>query len=440
MNNEGYSIDAPSGWEAKRLRFVTALSPSKSEARNLSSKTEVSFLPMESIGDDGTVDLSQTKLISEVINGYTYFRENDVVIAKITPCFENGKGAIAKGLVNGIGFGTTELIVARPRPDHTTAGYLHWVFRSVPFRQLGEAAMYGAGGQKRMPDDFVRNFKFPFPTVASQRFISAFLDRKTAQIDALIAAYERLMALLEEKRQAVITQAVTKGLDPTVPMKDSGVEWLGEVPDHWEPRKIAHAFAQIGSGTTPPTGQDEWYSDSDGGMPWITTGELRETVITETVKYVTAKALDEFSTLRVHPAGALAIAMYGATIGRLGILGVAATTNQACCVLSGEISLRIRFVYFWLLAFRQQIVDLYAVGSGQPNINQEVITSLRVPAPTFAEQEGIVSFLDRETERIDVLISKVRTSIDLLKELRSTLITAAVTGQIDVTEEVTQDA
>ncbi len=201
---------------------------------------------------------------------------------------------------------------------------------------------------------------------------------------------------------------------PYMKYKDSGVEWIGEVPEHWEHRKITHAFECVGSGTTPPTGQDEWYSDA--GIPWITTGELRETVITETSKYVTTKALEEFSTLRVYPAGSLAMAMYGATIGRLGILGVPATTNQACCVISGEISLSIRFAYFWFLAFKQQIVDLYAAGGGQPNINQEVIANLRVPAPTMVEQASITLFLDREIARIDSLIANKTRFIELLTE------------------------
>lgn len=211
--------------------------------------------------------------------------------------------------------------------------------------------------------------------------------------------------------------------------KDSGVEWIGDVPEGWKRRKIAHAFEVVGSGTTPPTGQHEWYSNS--GIPWITTGELRESVITKTSKYVTAKALEEFSTLRLYPAGSLAMAMYGATIGRLGILGVQATTNQACCVLSGGVSLHIRFVYFWLLAFKQPIIDLFAVGGGQPNINQEVIANLRVPAPNLGGQEAIAIFLDRETTCIDALIAKKTRFIELLKEKRSALITHAVTKGLD---------
>jgi type I restriction enzyme S subunit len=270
------------------------------------------------------------------------------------------------------------------------------------------------------------------PKLTEQRDIANSLDRETARIDAIIAKKTSFIELLKEKRSALITHTVTKGINPNVKMKDSGVEWIGEVPEHWERRKIAHAFECIGSGTTPPSDQDKWYSD--GEIPWITTGELRETVITETSKCVTTKALEEFSTLRLYPAGSLAMAMYGATIGRLGILGVPATTNQACCVLSGEISLSIRYAYFWLLAFKQQIIDLYAAGGGQPNINQEVIAFLRVPAPNLVEQATITAFLDRETARIDLLTQKTQHSIDLLKERRSALITAAVTGQIDLRE------
>ena len=213
--------------------------------------------------------------------------------------------------------------------------------------------------------------------------------------------------------------------------KDSGVEWIGQVPESWERRKIAHAFEFVGSGTTPPTDQQVWYSDT--GIPWITTGELRESVIIKTSKYVTTKALEAFSTLRLYPVGSLAIAMYGATIGRLGILGTPATTNQACCVLSGEVSLRIRFVYYWLLAFKQPIIELFAAGGGQPNINQEVIASLRVPAPNLAEQIAIATALDRETTRIDALIAKKTRFIELLKEKRSALITHAVTKGLDPT-------
>jgi type I restriction enzyme S subunit len=256
------------------------------------------------------------------------------------------------------------------------------------------------------------------------------LDRETAKIDALVAEQGRLIELLEEKRQAVISHAVTKGLHPEFPMKDSGVKWLGEMPAHWEVWKVSHAFGAIGSGTTPPSAERKWYDD--GSIPWVTTSELRENLINHTLQSVTASAVKAFPALRLHPRGSLVVAMYGATIGRLGVLAVDATTNQACCVLSEPRTLTVSFVYYWLLAFRSELVELYATGGGQPNINQQTISALRIPAPELVEQRDIAAFLDCETAKIDTLVKEARSVITLLRERRSALISAAVTGQIDV--------
>jgi type I restriction enzyme, S subunit len=244
--------EVPEHWEGLRLRFAAMLNPSKQEARSYADDDLVSFLPMEAIGEDGSLNLEQVKEVGECLNGYTYFKEGDVCIAKITPCYENGKGAILRGLKGGIGFGTTELIVARPRMEIMTAQFLDYLFRSSTFRSLGEAAMYGAGGQKRVPDSFVRDFASFLPPVGEQSAIATFLDRETAKIDALIAEQQRLIELLQEKRQAVISHAVTKGLNPNAPMKDSGVEWLGEVPKHWEVVPIGMICRRITYGFTNP--------------------------------------------------------------------------------------------------------------------------------------------------------------------------------------------
>lgn len=129
--------------------------------------------------------------------------------------------------------------------------------------------------------------------------------------------------------------------------KDSGVEWLGEVPAHWGVPRMPWLFRVISSGTTPPSDESKYY---DGDICWVTTGELRESTITDTEKKVTQEALEELSALRVYPVGTLLIALYGATIGRLGFLGVEACTNQACCALANPISVMPRFVFYVLLA------------------------------------------------------------------------------------------
>lgn len=203
----------PEHWEMKRLRFVAELNPSKSEIAHYDRATLVSFLPMEAIGDDGSLSLERLRPIAEVETGYTYFRDGDVTLAKITPCFENGKGALMQGLHGGIGFGTTELIVARPMKREVTGELLNWIFRSPNFRQQAESSMYGAGGQKRVPDDFVRDFVWAFPSPDEQVVISKFLDGETQKLDQLDIESRRAIMLLKERRSALIAAAVTGQID-----------------------------------------------------------------------------------------------------------------------------------------------------------------------------------------------------------------------------------
>lgn len=203
----------PAHWEVKRLRHIARLNPSKGEIGDWDVQTEISFLPMEAIGEDGSLALDRTRPITDVSTGYTYFSEGDVTIAKITPCFENGKGAVMRGLVGGVGFGTTELIVVRPDAGKTTADYLNWIFRSRPFRALGEGSMYGAGGQKRLPDEFVRDFAIGLPPKVEQAQIVSYLDEIEADFDALSTEAQSAITLLQERRAALISAAVTGKID-----------------------------------------------------------------------------------------------------------------------------------------------------------------------------------------------------------------------------------
>ena len=253
-----------------------------------------------------------------------------------------------------------------------------------------------------------------------------------------MAKKRQLIAALQAKRTALISRTVTRGLPPQVareagfhenpPLKPSGIQWLGDVPEHWQVIKTTHGFGLIGSGTTPLTDIAEYY---DGDVPWVTTSELRETVITDTHDYVSSKALKDLSALKTYPAGSLMIAMYGATVGRLGILGIPATCNQACCVFAQPISFHTKFVFYWLW-MRKPILISIATGGGQPNLSQDDLRSLRIPAPEMSEQIAIAAFLDRETAKIDALVAKVEAAIEELQQYRTALISSAVTGKIDV--------
>ena len=421
--------EIPAHWEVRRLKFVAIVNPSKSEVSQLPDDLEVSFLPMERVGS-GSLDLELTKALGEIKQGFTYFRNGDVLVAKITPSFENGKGSLAFGLENGIGFGTTELHVIRAASE-IDRQFLFYLTFSHQFRGMGETQMYGTAGQKRVPDWFINNFPTPLPPLPEQRTIAAFLDRETARIDALIAKKRELIALLRRQRTAVISHAVTKGLDPNAPLKDSGVEWLGEIPAHWEAWKVSHIFRRIGSGATPPTNQQEYY---EGDVNWVTTSELRDNEISDTQKKITREALQKFSALKLYPPGTLLIALYGATIGRIGLLTVEATTNQACCALVEPRNMITKFGFYCLYASRDWVVNL-GYGGGQPNISQEIIRKLKLPLPPLPEQRTIAAYLDRETARIDRLVTEIEASIDLLQRQRTALISAAVTGKIDIREQ-----
>lgn len=424
--------DVPAHWSVKRLRHVATLNPSKSEVAHLPRDTEVSFLPMEAVGDDGTLNLDRTRPIGEVESGYTYFREGDVTIAKITPCYENGKGALMRGLHNGHGFGTTELIVVRPSAGKTSSDYLHLLFTSHPFRRFGEASMYGAGGQKRVPDDFVRNFAVAFPPPQEQTAIATFLDRETAKIDALVAVQEKLIALLQEKRQAVISHAVTKGLDPSVPMKDSGVEWLGEVPGHWEvlPLKRCCSLLKDGTHLPPPRVAD--------GVPLLSVRNVQngQFGLLDDDSFISEKDYNELCRSFVPRPGDVLLAIVGATLGKTAViphgLGQFHIQRSLAIFRTAE-----RLNSDWLhLIFQsdrfQTLLWEYVGYSAQPGIYLGTLCDFRVPVPPIDEQERITAMVKDRLDEFNELICEAKSAVTLLQERRTALISAAVTGQIDV--------
>jgi len=424
--------EVPEHWRVKRLRFVAELNPSKSEIKDMDRETSASFLPMEAIGDDGTINLEKEKNIGELETGYTYFRDGDVTVAKITPCYENGKGALMSGLVNGIGFGTTELIVARPKAEETTGAYLHLLFISKDFRSLGESHMFGAGGQKRVPDAFVRNFATAFPPVSEQAVITSFLDRETSKIDALVAEQQRLIELLKEKRQAVISHAVTKGLNPNAPMKPSGIEWLGDVPAHWSVASVAYRYSvQLGKmlDTAKITGDQlrPYLRVFDVQWGAINTDELPQMDFDQ----------DARTRFRLIP-GDLLVNEGGSYPGRSAIWSGQIDECYYQKALHRMRSHRpdvdtTRFLYYVMSWAANR--GIFTAGGNEATIEHlpaEKLRRYRFSFPPMKEQLAIVAFLDTELANFDALTSEAQHAVDLLQERRTALISAAVTGKIDV--------
>jgi type I restriction enzyme S subunit len=425
--------EIPVHWDPIRLRFLLELSPSKSEVRDLSEDTEVSFVPMESVREEGGLDLGESKQLEEVVDGYTYFRDGDVLVAKITPCFENGKGALAADLTNEIGFGTTELHVLRPE-EELGRRYLFYATMSHPFRKVGESTMYGAGGQKRVSDDFIRNLRWPIPPLDEQRAIATYLDRETERIDTLIEKKERLIDLLEEKRTALISRVVTKGLDADVEMQDSGVEWLGEIPAHWEAVKLKFLTEDIidAEHKTAP-----FYSD--GGYLVVRTSNIREGELRmEDVKFTDEDGFREWTQRGTPEPGDI-------------LLTREAPAGEACIVPEGVdlclgqrvVLLRVKesvldssfCVYALYSGVTDEFISMLSQGSTVDHFNISDIANLPILLPPLEEQHRIAEQLRQETRKIDILADKIEEGIARLKEYRTALISAAVTGQIDVREK-----
>ena len=205
--------DIPEHWEVTKLKRVVNSNPSKSEARaSLDHEEKVVFLPMENISVNGDIDCREKRALSEVWDGFTYFQRGDVVIAKITPCFENGKGAYLKGLESDFGFGTTELIVLRPSKAIDGA-FLRFLTSTRQFLLLGARHMTGAAGQQRIPSDFVKNYPIGLPPISEQLEILEHLQKKSAEINQAITRAQREIDLMHEYRARLISDVITGQVD-----------------------------------------------------------------------------------------------------------------------------------------------------------------------------------------------------------------------------------
>jgi len=272
------------------------------------------------------------------------------------------------------------------------------------------------------------------PPTKEQHAIAAFLDGETARIDALVGKKKRLIELLQEKRNALITRAVTKGLDPNVPMKDSGLEWLGEIPAHWQIKPFTKYLVEKSDyrGKTP--------EKVASGVVLVTARNVRMGLIDYecSQEFVAEEDYDEIMRRGIPRRGDVLFT----TEAPLG--NVALVDREDIALAQRIIRFRMnpeyfdsRFTLFAMMSgfFQAQLITL-STGSTAEGLKASKLPMLRLVAPPLTEQYAIVALLDRETARIDALVAKVRDAIDRLKELRTALISAAVTGKIDIREEV----
>ncbi|MFW5879200.1 MAG: restriction endonuclease subunit S [bacterium] len=281
-----------------------------------------------------------------------------------------------------------------------------------------------------------QDFKIAFGSLAEQTTIANYLDHKTTQIDNLITKKERLIELLQEERTAIINQAVTKGLDPNVPMKDSGIEWLGEIPEHWGISKLKYLTSIISKGTTPSTvGKD---LIDDGQIKFIKAENIFENKVQQLPSFYIDEETHALLKRSQLQEGDILLVIAGATIGKVAILNseyVPANTNQAVCFIRVLNKEYIYFIWLWLQTYYiKEVIKLEATQAAQPNLSMEDIGNFILPDIDLIELREIIEFVQNRTNKINLSTNTINKEIELLKEYKTALISEVVTGKVDVRE------
>ena len=433
--------EIPAHWEVQRLNTLASVKLSNIDKKSVDGQEAVQLCNYTDVYYNERItkglEFMPATATAEQVRRFSLQR-GDVLITKDSESWTDiAVAAVVAEDLPGVLCGYH---LAHIRPGtNSDGGFLSRAFTAVGLRDQFRVAAngitrFGLGG------DAIRMSLFPVPRKQEQRAIAAFLDSETAQIDALVAKKTRLIELLQEQRTALITRAVTKGLpaeaagkaglDANVPMKHSGVEWLGEIPMHWEVERIKWA-ARMVSGHTPDKKVESYWRGGD--IPWVSladTGQLREVDYIETTAVMTTSDGIAHSSAHVLPAGTVVFSR-DATIGLCAITRAGMAVSQHFIGWFCGPRLLPEYLLLVLRSMKQEL-DQLTMGATVRTIGMPDVKSLATPIPPLPEQKKIVRHVLHRRARLDLLIAKVREAIERLEELRTALIFAAVTGKIDV--------
>jgi type I restriction enzyme, S subunit len=407
----------PSLWQVEPLLAVASERDESNAGmveNNLLSLSYGRIVPKDIESNDG--------LLPESFETYQIVEPDDIVF-RLTD-LQNDKRSLRTAIVRERGIITSAYLAVRP--SKIVPQYLHYALRACDEQKV----FYSMGGGLRQSMKYsdIKRFPLVIPSHAEQKAIAAFLDHETAKIDALVAEQEKLITLLKEKRQAVISNAVTKGLNPDAPTKDSGVEWLGEVPAHWECRKLSSLAFAIGDGLhgTPTYLDSSEYFFINGNN--LSDGKIEITDSTRCVSY------EEYSSQAIELGPNSVLLSINGTIGNVALYeGETVMLGKSAAYINCRSGLNRQFLAYFIMSnsCRDYFFQSLA-GTTIHNLSLETIRCTRIVMPSLHEQEAIVQYLNQETSRFDTLILQSERAIELLRERRSALISAAVTGKIDV--------
>lgn len=425
--------ELPAHWSVMRLGQLGTLSKGRGGTK---ADEALAGIPCVRYGDlytthHGFIDQPRSHIPSDRASDYTPIHPGDVLFAASGETVEE----IGMSAVNLLRPGARcggDVIIFRPSGP-LDSRFLGYATNSSVART--QKAMMGRGMTVyHIYGGELKGLALPIPPLPEQQVIAAFLDRETAEIDALIAKKERLAELLEEKRTALLTQAVTKGLDPSVPMQNSGVAWLGMIPTHWDSDRIKWV-ARMESGHTPDKKVAAYWRDGD--IPWVSladTGQLREVDYIETTAAMTTSAGLANSSAHILPAGTVVFSR-DASIGLCAITRAGMAVSQHFIGWVCGPRMLPEYLLFVLRSMTQEL-ERITMGATVRTIGMPDVRRLATPIPPLSEQAAIVDHILSHRMRLSSILSKMREATYRIREYRTALISAAVTGQIDVRGEV----
>lgn len=402
----------PDSWDGLRLKYAVRLV-------NEDASPDAPYVGLEQV-DSWT---GQYVTVEGEDPSGRAFREGDVMFGKLRPYLAKSFLAVSSGNCS------SELLVLRPN-DNASAQFLKFSFLNPEFIDLVNSSTFGA----KMPRanwDFIGNVPIWLPPLTIQKAIADYLDEKTAAIDALIEKKRKLLDLLAEERAALINQAVTKGLDPTVPMKDSGIPWIGEIPAHWEVRPLGYFVALAGGSTPSKANSDYW----NGDVAWISPKDMKRFYIAGSLDHVTERAVQETSLSRLE-SGVTLVVVRGMILARtfpVALTTAEVTINQDMKALRPERLFNSEYLAWQLQARALEVKSLVEeAGHGTRVLRTDLFTKLPLLVPPRTVQAEIVDAVRRIAKQADLRQTALETQLLRLQEYRQALITAAVTGQLDI--------
>lgn len=399
--------EIPKDWDAAKLKYIADLLTTKSTC------TSALYVGLENISSANGKYVSKEE---SIIDGTSIsFEENDILFGKLRPYLAKSWLATFAGVCS------SEFLVLRTAKLNSR--FLSYYSLTNEFIEQVNSSTYGSK-MPRASWEFIGQLPVPTCSYSLSEKIASFLEHETAKIDTLIEKQCQLIELLNEKRQAVISHIVTKGLNPDVPMKDSGVEWLGEIPADWVASKIKYV-APFQVGWTPPTKNE---ANFIGENLWANISDLKAKLITNTTKKISDVAIKD-STMKITPKGSL-LYSFKLSVGSVSFAGVDMYTNEAIASFVENPILSLSYLYYSIPLFidKNTTTNIY----GAKILNQDLISNSYISLPTKYEAGILVDYLDKITAKIDTLIKKQLQQIELLKERSTALISAAVTGKIDL--------